>query len=98
MRALYPLLPFAVGLAVVGNPSVADVTVVDSHTLYVVGKSYGSTALNVTDAMGRAIYAGDVTVVRPLSSVAVYHGLTRAEFACAPSCAESRSEGAGAAK
>ena len=66
---------------VVGNPAVADVTVVDSHTLYVLGRGYGSTGLDITDAEGRTLYAGDVTVVRPASSVSIYRngdGRTRA--------------------
>jgi Flp pilus assembly secretin CpaC len=77
----------------VGNPSVADVTVVDSHTLFVLGKSYGTTGLNVTDALGRTLYAGDVTVVRPAYSVSVYRGVARSEFACAPNCAEAHATG-----
>ena len=79
---------------VVGNPGVADVTVVDSRTLYVMGRGYGSTGLNVTDAAGRTLYAGDVTVVRPASSVSVYRGISRAEFACAPACSEAHATGA----
>ena len=82
---------------VVGNPSVADVTVVDSHTLFVMGRGYGSTGLNITDAAGRTLYAGDVTVVRPASSVSVYRGVNRAEFACAPGCSEAHSAASGAA-
>jgi Flp pilus assembly secretin CpaC len=81
---------------VVGNPGVADVTVVDSHTLYVMGKSYGSTGLNVTDALGRTLYAGDVTVIRPASSVSIYRGVSRSEFACAPSCSETHGASAAA--
>ena len=79
---------------VVGNPAVADVTVVDSHTLYVLGRSYGSTGVTVTDALGRTLYAGDVTVVRPLNSVSVYRGVARADFACAQTCAEAKSAAA----
>ena len=75
---------------VVGNPSVADVTVVDSHTLYVLGRSYGSTGVTVTDALGRTLYAGDVTVVRPTNSVSLYRGVARADFACAVTCAEAK--------
>ena len=82
---------------VVGNPAVADVTVVDSHTLYVLGRSYGSTGVTITDALGRTLYAGDVTVVRPLNSVSIYRGVARADFACAQTCAEAKSAAAAGA-
>ena len=74
---------------VVGNSAVADVSVLNSHTLYVVGRNYGSTAVLVTDALGRAIYSGDVTVGKPASGVAIYRGVTRADYACAPGCSEA---------
>jgi hypothetical protein len=125
MRSPYSLLPFALGLilvgsvraqamtvpldhaerlsihgaaanVVVGNPSVADVTVVDSHTLYVLGRSYGSTGLNVTDALGRTLFSGDVTVVRPMSGVSVYRGVARSDLACAPGCSEIHAAAAAA--
>ena len=82
---------------VVGNPAVADVTVVDSHTLYVLGRGYGSTGLDITDAQGRTLYAGDVTVVRPASSVSIYRGVSRSEFACAPGCSEAHGTAGAAA-
>ena len=73
---------------VVGAPSIADVTVVDSHTLYVQGRGYGSTDIVVTDRQGRTIYSGEVTVGVPGRSVALYRGVKRADYACAPACSE----------
>ena len=118
MRAIYPLLPFAVALLiagqvraegvtvaldhaerlnlrgaaaniVVGNSAVADVSVLNSHTLYILGRTYGSTAILVTDALGRPLYSGDVTVGMPASSVAVHRGVGRSDYACAPTCSEA---------
>ena len=118
MRALYPILPFALAVViagqvraegvsvplnhaerlnirgaaanvVVGNSAIADVSVLNSHTLYVVGRNYGSTEILVTDALGRAIYSGDVTVAMPVSGVAIYRGVARADYACAPGCNEA---------
>ena len=71
---------------VVGDATIADVTVVDGHTVFVQGRNYGSTAIVVNDRDGRTIYSGDVTVVRPDSGVSVYRGLVRSDFACAPGC------------
>ena len=74
---------------VVGNANVADVSVLDSHTLYILARNYGSTNIVVIDPLGRTIYSGDVTVVRPASSVSLYRGVARADFACAPACSEA---------
>jgi len=52
---------------VVGNPQVADVTVVDTHTLFVSGRGYGETDVVVLDGAGRTIYAGDVVVAAAAS-------------------------------
>lgn len=82
-------VPGAAASVVVGNPAVADVTVVDSHTVYVQGKGYGSTDVVVLDAAGRALFNGDVTVTVPSSDVSVYRGSARTDFACAPGCAEA---------
>lgn len=71
---------------VVGDATVADVTVVDGHTVFVEGRNYGSTAIVVNDRDGRTVFSGDVTVVRPDGGVSVYRGLVRSDFACAPAC------------
>jgi Flp pilus assembly secretin CpaC len=71
---------------VVGDATVADVTVVDGHTVFVQGRNYGSTAIIVNDRDGRTVFSGDITVVRPEQGVSVYRGLVRSDFACAPDC------------
>ncbi len=72
---------------VVGNPQVADVTVVDSHTLYVSGRGYGETDVVVLDPAGRTVYAGEILVGSPNNGrVSVYRGAARTDMACAPGC------------
>ena len=71
---------------IIGNDKIVDVTVVDSHTVYVVGKAYGSTNVIISDRDGRTLFSGDVAVNPPTSSVSVYRGATRTEVACAPDC------------
>ena len=85
---------------VVGNSAIADVAVIDSHTLYVTGHSLGSTDLAVIDALGRTIYSGEVTVARPVSSVTLYRGVDRQDFSCGgPTCeALARADANGASK
>jgi len=75
---------------VVGNPQVADVTVVDSHTLFVSGRGYGQTDVVVLDHAGRTLYSGDVLVASAEGGrVSVYRGAERTDMACAPACAVS---------
>lgn len=72
---------------VVGNPSVADVIVVDSHTVFVSGRGYGETDLIVLDGGGRTLYSGEVLVGSPSAGrVSVYRGGDRTDMACAPGC------------
>ena len=71
---------------VVADPTVADVTVVDGHTVFVEGRDYGASAIVINDRDGRTVFSGDVAVVRPEFGVSVYRGLVRSDFACAPSC------------
>lgn len=47
---------------VIGNASVADVTVHDPMTLLVTGKAFGSTNLLVLDRSGRTIYSNMLAV------------------------------------
>jgi Flp pilus assembly secretin CpaC len=72
---------------VVGNPQVADVTVVDSHTVFISGRGYGETDVVVLDGAGRTVYAGEVMVGSPNNGrVSVYRGAARTDMACAPGC------------
>ena len=82
---------------VVGNPTVADVTVVDSHTLFVSGRGYGVTDVVVLDASGRTLYSTEVVVgVAHTGRVSVFRGAERTDMACSPNCQVSiRTGGAG---
>ncbi len=82
---------------VVGNPTVADVTVVDSHTLFVSGRGYGVTDVVVLDNAGRTLYATEVVVgVAHTGRVSVFRGAERTDMACSPNCQVSvRTGGSG---
>ena len=82
-------VPEGASSVLVGNPGIADVTVVDSHTLYVSGRGYGVTDLVVLDRFGRTVYSGDITVAAAGASVSVYRGGTRTDAVCAPGCSDS---------
>ena len=71
----------------VGNPGVADVTVVDSHTLFVQGRGYGETDIVVLNERGDTLYTGDVVVAAATTNrVSIYRGGERTDLACAPGC------------
>jgi len=88
----------AASSVVVGNPSVADVTVVDSHTLFVSGRGYGVTDVVVLDGFGRTLFSTEVVVgVAHTGRVSVWRGATRVDMACTPSCQPSIRSGGAAA-
>lgn len=82
---------------VMGSPSVVDVSVVDSRTVFVSGKTPGSTDVTVIDPLGRIVYRGEI-VVGEGSTVRVFRGGAMIDVACSPYCASSAGAGgAGAA-
>ena len=80
---------------IVGNPAIADVTVVDANTLFVTGKGYGVTEVVAVDGVGRTIFQGEIVVTGgSTGSVRVWRGAQATEMACAASCAPSIRNGA----
>jgi len=72
---------------IIGNPGVADVTIQDSQTLVLTGKSYGQTNMIVLDAQGKAIADTLIEVVQAQADiVTVYMGQARTTLSCAPVC------------
>lgn len=87
----------AASSVVVGNPQIADVTVVDEHTLFISGRGFGVTEVVVLDGMGRTIYQSEVVVSAPSSGqVRVWRGSTVTDMACSTTCAPAL-RGGGAA-
>ncbi len=71
----------------IGNPGVADVTVVDSHTLFVQRRGYGETDIVVLNDRGDTLYTGEVVVGAATNNrVSIYRGSERTDLACAPGC------------
>lgn len=76
------------GSVIVGNPAIADVTVVDANTLFVTGKGYGVTEVVVVDGLGRTLFQSQVVVAGgDVGRVRVWRGAQVTEMACAASCA-----------
>lgn len=75
---------------IVGNPAIADVTVVDANTLFVVGKGYGVTEVVAVDAVGRTLFQREIVVTGgSTGTVRVWRGAQATEMACGSSCAPS---------
>jgi hypothetical protein len=72
---------------VVGNPSIADVSVQSGKVLVVTGKSFGETNLIVMDADGKVFVNRRLVVQEPRSGlVTLYRGSARQTLHCAPYC------------
>jgi Flp pilus assembly secretin CpaC len=79
------------GSVIVGNPAIADVTVVDANTLYITGKGYGVTEVVAVDTIGRTVFQSQVVVTAGDGGgrVRVWRGPEATEMACASSCSPS---------
>ena len=79
------------GSVIVGNPEIADVTVVDANTLYITGKGYGVTEVVAVDQIGRTVFHSQVVVTAGdgAGRVRVWRGAQATEMACAASCSPS---------
>jgi len=72
---------------VVGNPSIADVSVQSSKLLVVTGKSFGETNLIVMDTDGKVVANRQLIVQEPRTGfVTMYRRGARQTLHCAPYC------------
>ena len=77
------------GTVVVGNPSIADVTV-QGDRVVLMGRNYGVTNLIILDREGNQIAALDVTVqITDKNAVQVFKAGGRMTLACAPMCEQT---------
>ena len=74
----------------VGNPAIADITMIDSTHAFIVGKAFGATNLLALDARGNQISDQPVAVIgRPDAIVTLNRGHNQLTFACAPKHCEA---------
>lgn len=80
-------LPASAGSVIVANPNIADVNVVDSHTIYVIGRGFGSSAVTILDRAGRPIFDGQIVVTAGQhDSVMMYKGSKPSVMVCSNVC------------
>ncbi len=87
---------------IVGNPDIADVTVVDGRNVFVSGRAAGLTDVVVLDAAGRTLMSGSVRVGLPGETgdgpqVSIARGTGVTTVSCTPRCADSVAGGAAGA-
>jgi len=72
---------------IIGNPSIADVSVQNGRLLVVTGKSFGVTNLIVVDEKGNQILDRNISVgIDNKRYVTVHKGRNRASYHCNPTC------------
>ncbi|KSB89839.1 hypothetical protein AS593_14115 [Caulobacter vibrioides] len=72
---------------VVGDPQIADVSVVNDRTLVILGKRVGMTSVFAFDAQGRALTGGQVLVTDVAAdAVTVQRGTAASAYACDGRC------------
>jgi len=80
-------LPRPVAEVIIGNPSIADVTVQGGNLLVVTGKTFGITNIIALDAERNVIQDQRVVVDQDdRRTVVVYRGPQRHTYTCAPTC------------
>jgi len=74
----------------VGNPVIADITVIDPMHVFILGKNFGTTNLVALDAMGRETANDQITVLeRPGSAVNLQRGAGKTTLICTPEHCEA---------
>ena len=88
-QASYVTLTGPVRDVVLGDPLVADVSVINERTLVVLGKRAGVTSLMAFDAQGRALADRRVVVSEtPDDAVTVQRGVMASSYACGARCSK----------
>jgi hypothetical protein len=82
----------------VADPAVADVTMIDAHSVIVLGKGYGVTQVLVTDHAGHTLMDSVIAVVgSDAGRVTVYRGEAAQDYHCSSRCETINGGGATAA-
>jgi len=70
-----------------GNASIADVAIINSNTMMVIGKGFGVTNVVALDGSGRTIMDRRVQVSPGADGrMTLYRGVVANNFACSPMC------------
>ena len=80
-------LPGAVRTLIIGNPMIADVTLLKTGgTMIVTGKGFGETNMIALDSTGKTVKELNILVVGDSRALVVQRGMERESYTCAPRC------------
>ncbi len=80
-------LPQGAATLIVGNPMIADVTMLKNNsTMIITGKGFGQTNLIAIDASGSLIEEEQIRVLPSRALVVLQNGNSRMSYACNPDC------------
>jgi Flp pilus assembly secretin CpaC len=81
-------LPAGTSTLVIGNPTIADVTMVGAKgsLMVLTPKAYGETNFIALDVSGKPLTESIIRVVAGTDAMIVQRGMERQSYACAPKC------------
>ena len=87
-RAQVVKLPEGTQTLIIGNPLVADVTLLKNYnSMVVTGRSFGATNLIALDANGVPVAESIIKVKASDNALVVLRGLSQESYSCTPRCA-----------
>ena len=95
-QSAFVTLPAPAHNVIVGNPSIADASVVDQRHIIITGKGAGVTNLMITDAAGRPIFDREIVVgAGGGGRVTMINGGQVTNYNCAPVCQSTGGDAGG---
>ena len=86
------------GTVLVGDSTIADVSLITPRKIAILGRGYGATNVIITDRIGRVILQEEVQVSRAAANqVSVYRGAQVSSVTCSPGCEQAGGQGEQAA-
>jgi hypothetical protein len=80
-------LPQGTATLIVGNPMIADVTMLkNNNTMVITGKGFGQTNLIAIDGAGSLIEEEQIQVLPAKTVLVLQNGSSRISYACNPTC------------
>ena len=80
-------LPAGTQTLIIGNPTIADVTLLrQANMMVLTPKSFGETNFIALDAEGNPVAESMIQVVNGTNALVVQRGMERQSYSCAPKC------------
>lgn len=79
-------MPANVKTMILGNPGIADVTLLKKGAMVITGKSFGETNLIALDSDGKLVVESTIRVSAAGGKLVVQRGMVRESYICNPRC------------